>query len=71
MLRRVSLISIIITFLAPLIFANCAIKQPIGPAPIIANVSLYPTPIFSSHAYTEVRGSPRLAASKLTSSGIS
>ena len=31
--------SIMITFWAPRIFASCAIKQPIGPAPMITNVS--------------------------------
>ena len=45
--RRLSLISTIMTFLAPRNFASFAWKHPIGPAPMITIVSPNPISIFS------------------------
>ena len=58
-----------ITHLAPLIFAICAWKQPIGPAPIITTLSPNVILIFSWQAYTDDSGSLSVALSKFIFSG--
>ncbi|MBA7480244.1 hypothetical protein ES707_15693 [subsurface metagenome] len=61
MFKRSSFTSAIITFLAPLAFANAICMHPIGPAPIIKTVSLNSISSFSCALIQEAAGSAIVA----------